>query len=132
MPTIFTEAMNLGDLLKFEAPNLYSRDRVTVAAGQNLPLGTVLGTITASGKYKQIDPSSEDGSQVAAGVLLQNCDATLTERDDGLVVARHAIVSDHALQWPKPSPLPRRHRPLPNSRRWASSSVKESDYAEYF
>ena len=47
MPTIFTEAMNLGDLLKFEAPNLYSRDRVTVAAGQNLPLGTVLGTITA-------------------------------------------------------------------------------------
>ena len=24
------EAMNLGDLLKFEAPNLYSRDRVTV------------------------------------------------------------------------------------------------------
>ena len=35
--------MNLGDLLKFEAPNLYSRDRVTVAAGQNLPLGTVLG-----------------------------------------------------------------------------------------
>ena len=101
MPTIFTEAMNLGDLLKFEAPNLYSRDRVTVAAGQNLPLGTVLGTITASGKYKQIDPSSEDGSQVAAGVMVQNCDATLTERDDGLVVARHAIVSDHALQWPE-------------------------------
>ncbi len=77
MPTVFTEAMNLGDLLKFEAPNLYSRDRVTVAAGQNLPLGTVLGIVTASGKYKQIDPSAEDGSQVAAGVLLQNCDATL-------------------------------------------------------
>ena len=50
MPTVFTEAMNLGDLLKFEAPNLYSRDRVTVAAGQNLPLGTVLGIVTASGK----------------------------------------------------------------------------------
>ena len=100
MPTVFTEAMNLGDLLKFEAPNLYSRDRVTVAAGQNLPLGTVLGIVTASGKYKQIDPSAEDGSQVAAGVLLQNCDATLADRDNGLVVARHAIVSDHALQWP--------------------------------
>ena len=100
MPTIFTEAMNLGDLLKFEAPNLYSRDRVTVAAGQNLPLGTVLGTITASGKYKQIDPSSEDGSQVAAGVLLQACDATLIDRDDGLVVARHAVVAHHALAWP--------------------------------
>ena len=100
MPTIFTEAMNLGDLLKFEAPNLYSRDRVTVAAGQNLPLGTVLGTITASGKYKQIDPSAEDGTQVAAGVLLQACDATLIDRDDGLVVARHAVVAHHALAWP--------------------------------
>ena len=37
----------------------------------------------------------------AAGVLLQNCDATLADRDNGLVVARHAIVSDHALQWPE-------------------------------
>ena len=101
MPTVFTEAMNLGDLLKFEAPNLYSRDRVTVAAGQNLPLGTVLGIVTASGKYKQIDPSAEDGTQVAAGVLLQGCDATLADRDNGLIVARHAIVSDHALQWPE-------------------------------
>ena len=101
MPTVFTEAMNLGDLLKFEAPNLYLCDRVTVASGQNLPLGTVLGIVTASGKYKQIDPSAEDGTQVAAGVLLQNCDATLADRDNGLVVARHAIVSDHALQWPE-------------------------------
>ena len=53
MPT-FTEPLNLGDLLKYEAPNLYSRDRITVASGQNLPLGAVLGIVTASGKYKQI------------------------------------------------------------------------------
>lgn len=100
MATVFTEAMNLGDLLKFEAPNLYSRDRVTVASGQNLPLGTVVGVVTASGKYKQLDPSADDGTQVAAGVLLQPCDATLADRDNGLVVTRHAIVSDHALAWP--------------------------------
>ena len=99
--SVLAEPLNLGDLLKYEAPNLYSRDRVTVASGQNLPLGTVLGIVTASGKYKQIDPSAEDGSQVAAGVLLQTCDATLADRDNGLVVARHAIVSDHALQWPE-------------------------------
>ena len=92
--------MNLGDLLKYEAPNLYSRDRVTVAAGQNLPLGAVVGVVTATGKVKQIDPSATDGTQVAAGVLMQACDAALAERTDGLVVARHAIVSDHALQWP--------------------------------
>ena len=100
MPTVFTEAMNLGDLLKFEAPNLYSRDRVTVASGQNLVLGTVVGVVTATGKVKQFDPSAEDGTQVAAGVLLQPCDASTADRTDGLVVTRHAIVSDHALAWP--------------------------------
>ncbi len=100
MPTVFTESMNLGDLLKYEAPNLYSRDRVTVAAGQNLPLGAVIGVVTATGKVKQIDPSATDGTQLAAGVLMQACDAALAERADGLIVARHAIVSDHALQWP--------------------------------
>ncbi len=100
MPTVFTESMNLGDLLKYEAPNLYSRDRVTVAAGQNLPLGAVVGVVTSTGKVKQIDPSATDGTQVAAGVLMQVCDAALAERTDGLIVARHAIVSDHALQWP--------------------------------
>ncbi len=97
---VLAEPLNLGDLLKYEAPNLYSRDRVTVASGQNLPLGTVVGIVTATGKYKQIDPSAEDGTQVAAGVLLQACDATLIDRDDGLVVARHAIVAHHALAWP--------------------------------
>ena len=100
MPTVFTESMNLGDLLKYEAPNLYSRDRVTVAAGQNLPLGAVIGVVTATGKVKQIDPSATDGTQLAAGVLMQACDAALAERADGLIVARHAIVADHALQWP--------------------------------
>lgn len=41
-----------------------------------------------------------DGSQVAAGVLMQDADAHLAERLDGLMVARHAIVADHALRWP--------------------------------
>ena len=99
MPAL-QEPLNLGDLLKYEAPNLYSRDRVTVAAGQTLPLGTVLGMVTATGKVKQIDPSATDGSQYAAGVLMQDADAHLADRNDGLMVARHAIVADHALTWP--------------------------------
>ena len=99
MPVI-TEGLNLGDLLKYEAPNLYSRDRVTVGAGQNLPLGTVVGLVTATAKIKQIDPSATDGSQYAAGVLMQAVDATLIDREDGLMLARHAIVADHALAWP--------------------------------
>ena len=99
MPAI-TEGLNLGDLLKYEAPNLFSRDQVTVASGQTLPLGAVVGIVTATGKVKQIDPSATDGSQYAAGVLMQPCDAALIDREDGLMVARHAIVADHALAWP--------------------------------
>ncbi|KRG85598.1 head decoration protein [Stenotrophomonas sp. CW117] len=99
MPVI-TEGLNLGDLLKYEAPNLYSRDQITVGAGQSLPLGTVVGLVTATGKIKQIDPSATDGSQYAAGVLMQAVDATLIDREDGLMLARHAIVADHALAWP--------------------------------
>lgn len=99
MPAI-TEGLNLGDLLKYEAPNLFSRDQVTVASGQTLPLGAVVGIVTATGKVKKIDPSATDGSQYAAGVLMQPCDAALIDREDGLMVARHAIVADHALTWP--------------------------------
>lgn len=99
MPAI-TEGLNLGDLLKYEAPNLFSRDQVTVASGQTLPLGAVVGIVTATGKVKQIDPSATDGSQYAAGVLMLPCDAALIDREDGLMVARHAIVADHALTWP--------------------------------
>ena len=69
MPVI-NEVLNLGDLLKYEAPNLYSRDQVTVAAGQNLlVLGTVVGIETATAKVKQIDPAATDGTEVAVGIL---------------------------------------------------------------
>lgn len=99
MPEI-KQGLNLGDLLKYEAPNLYSRDRVTVAAGQVLALGTVLGEVTASGELTALDPAAADGSEVAVGVLLQAIDATAGARNDGLMVARHAILADHALTWP--------------------------------
>lgn len=97
---VLTEGLNLGDLLKYEASHLYSRDQVTVAAGQVLTLGAVVGVVTASAKVKAVDPSATDGTQVAAGVLIQAVDANLADRDDGLMVARHAIVADHALAWP--------------------------------
>lgn len=98
--TPIQEGLNLGDLLKYEAPNLYSRDQVTVLAGQMLSLGSVVGIVTASSKVKVFDPSASDGAEVAAGVMIQDCDAALAERDDGLMIARHAMVADHALVWP--------------------------------
>lgn len=99
MPAI-QEPNNLGDLLKYEAPNLYSRDVATVAAGQNLVLGTVVGRETTTAKLKALDPVATDGTEVAAGVLAADTDASLADRDDALLIARHAIVARSALIWP--------------------------------
>ena len=99
MPSI-SEPKNLGDLLKYEAPNLYSRDRVTVASGQTLALGTVVGVVTATSKLKALDPAATDGTELARGVIANDVDAALADRDDGLLIARHALVARNALVWP--------------------------------
>jgi hypothetical protein len=99
MPAI-QEALNLGDLLKYEASHLYSRDQVTVLAGEVLPLGAVVAQVSASGKVKALDPIATDGSEIAVGVLITPQDALAGDQTDGLIIARHAIVADHALTWP--------------------------------
>ena len=100
MPAI-QEALNLGDLLKFEESHLYSRDQVTVLAGEVLPLGAVVGQVSATGKVKGLDPGANDGSEIVVGVLIAPQDALSGDQTDGLMIARHAIVSDHALTWPQ-------------------------------
>lgn len=99
MPTV-SQPKNLGDLLKYEAPSNYSRDLAIVAAGQNLPLGTVVGRVTATAKLKALNPSATDGTEIAVGVLGNDVDATLIDRDDAILIARHAIVARGALRWP--------------------------------
>ena len=99
MPAIH-ETLNLGDLLKYEASHLYSRDQVTVLAGEVLPLGAVVGQVGATGKVKGLDPGANDGSEIAVGVLIVPQDALSGDQTDGLMISRHSIVSDHALTWP--------------------------------
>ncbi|MEQ6340523.1 MAG: head decoration protein [Gammaproteobacteria bacterium] len=100
MPAL-NEPLNLGDLIKYEEDSLnYSRDQVTVESGQNLELGAVVGRVTATGKVKRFDPNATDGADLPAGILLGACNATLIERDDALLLARHAVVATHAVVWP--------------------------------
>ena len=99
MPAV-SQPRNLGDLLKYEAPNLYSREQATVAAAQSLSLGTVVGRDTATAKLKALDPIATDGTEVAVGVLANDVDASLIDREDAILIARHAIVARNALVWP--------------------------------
>ena len=97
---VLQEPNNLGDLLKYEAPNLYSRDHATVAAGQQLSLGTVVGLESTTNKLHALDPTATDGTEIAIGVLATDVDATLIDVDDALLIARHAIVASAAIVWP--------------------------------
>lgn len=97
---VLTMPPTLGDLLKYELNGSYCREIVTLKAGTSYALGSVLGRITASGKYR-LSPAAEivgdEGAEVASAVLIEAVDATAGDRT-GLVVARGpAIVSKAAL-----------------------------------
>ena len=88
-----------GDVLKYEVEPNYTRDVITLLAGMPYPVGSVLGKITASGKYKLATSGGTDGAQTAVAVLLYPVDATLADAQ-GIVVARGpSIVSRAALAY---------------------------------
>lgn len=82
-----------GQFLKYEAPQGYSREDVTVASGQNLVAGQIVGRITASGHIAAFAAGASDGTQNAVGVMLAAVNATAGPLP-GVMVARHAIVVD--------------------------------------
>ncbi|MDI3470365.1 MAG: Phage head, head-DNA stabilization protein D [Pseudolabrys sp.] len=99
MPTL-TMAPTLGDLLKYELNGNYSRETVTLKSGTDYALGSVLGKITASGKYR-LSPAAQivgdEGAETAVAILIEAVDATAADKT-ALVIARGpAIVSKAAL-----------------------------------
>jgi hypothetical protein len=96
MPMLI-ESNYLGDWLKYEEDNHYSRDEVVVASGQNLKTGTVVGSV--NNKVVQFAPAASDGSNIVVGVLLLDVDASGGDKP-GVIIARHAICSKAGLLWP--------------------------------
>ena len=97
--TVAIEPNNLGDLLKFEAPSLYSREEITVAQGQNLTLGTLVGQESETDLIKALNPAATDGTQNALGALIADADAS-SANIKAVIVTRDAILADHAVVWP--------------------------------
>ena len=95
------ENNRLGDLLKYEADKNYCREVMTVASGQNLKMGTVVGikTVTDEIKIVSIDDEETDGSDSAFGVLLEDVDATSAAKK-ALVIARDAILASDYIVFP--------------------------------
>jgi len=109
--TVLTQPPSLGDILKYELNPNYTRETVTLLAGTTYPVGTVLGRITASGKYKLATSGGTDGAQTAAAMLLYPVDASGAD-GTGLIIARGpTIVSKAALALTPPSMMPPKPRP---------------------
>jgi hypothetical protein len=107
MATIRTEGAYPSDWLKREEDSLYSREQVTIVSGSNasgspLVSGTILGKITATGKYKPQTLAAVDGSQTAAAILLGSdtygftVDANAADKK-AVVISRDAIVMQYGL-----------------------------------
>lgn len=102
MPLIATDTPRFSNAIKHEyEPTLaFCREVVTAneAAGTTYAIGTVLGKVTATGKYVVAKETAVDGSKVPAAIVIE--DKTLTAATDTKVLAMvrgFAIVSKGAL-----------------------------------
>lgn len=102
MPTISTDLFRKSNLVKQELfpEQGFNYDAVTVneAAIKTYAVGTVLGKVTASGKYKICVQTAVDGSQTAAAVVVADYSIAATTDTKVLAMVRGpAIVSKDAL-----------------------------------
>ncbi|CAH0154551.1 hypothetical protein SRABI05_00631 [Agrobacterium fabrum] len=94
-----------GDIVKDEGKNRFSRDTDTLAQSGKVLCGTVLGKVTSTGKFMPLKFTKadgtpiDDGSEIAAAVILHNADASAS--DVKIVnLKRRAQVVVQNLIWP--------------------------------
>lgn len=93
--------MTVTDIVKDEGENRFSRDTDTLAAGSGIVrIGTVLGKVTTTRKFKPLDLEAEDGTETAAAVILQTADATTLDVSV-VTLKRRAQVVLQNLIWPE-------------------------------
>jgi hypothetical protein len=94
--TTLTESTHPGGFLVWEAFRDSTRETITVASGALDP-GTVLGKITASGKYAAHDPAAIDGTETAVALLWGKADASGGDAPAVALIRGPAIVNRHDL-----------------------------------
>jgi hypothetical protein len=93
-----TKTAGAGEFIVSKANGTRSIDTVTVLSGQVLEAGTVIGKVTASGKYKAYDNDAADGTQTATGIVVDSVDATGGDTLAAVLV-RDAEVDQSKLKW---------------------------------
>lgn len=100
MAVVSTYPKHSSEWLKHELDPELFREEVTILAGVgNLVTGTVMGKVTATGKWKPHTDGASDGTETAAGVLLHGVDASGGSDVKGVLVTRNAKIAPAALSW---------------------------------
>jgi hypothetical protein len=94
----YPDPVRLSDVLLYQVCEQWSVDRVTIASGAALGMGTVLGQVTATGKYKIHDPAANDGTQNAVAVLLVDADSASADAV-APIAARGVVLDSNGLIW---------------------------------
>lgn len=99
--TTLTEGMHEGEFIGELAMGVgYHVDPVTVLSGANLAACTVVGKVTASGKYVGFDNAgTDDGRRTAAGVLVAAVNASGGDTAGKVLVRGPAIINKNDLVW---------------------------------
>ena len=75
--TVLVETRHPAEFILSEATGQRSRDAVTIASGAGIiAAGTVLGKVTATGKYVASAIGASDGSEVPAAINIYGADAS--------------------------------------------------------
>lgn len=94
-----TDHLGAGAFIKSEGNGDISRETIVVVSGSGKCLaGTVMGKVTATGKYKPYDNDNTDGSQTAAAILIYDVDATSADVTT-ISIVRLAEVFTSRLVW---------------------------------
>lgn len=105
MTKILKEGNYVGDIVKYEPNEEYSRETITVASGNGkLAAGTVLEVSSSTGKYSKLSYTAAAGETAAsvgtpAAVLIKDADATSADAVS-VAVVRNVIVVEQNLVWP--------------------------------
>lgn len=95
--TVLIETNHPGAFLLSEAQGQRSRDNITIAGGTGIVSpGSVLGRVTATGKYVVSAAGASDGSQVPAAINFYGADASAADAEVSAIV-RDAEVNGHCL-----------------------------------
>ena len=95
---VVVEGIHTGEYLVSEVNTNLSRNTGVLITGQNLVAGTLLGIITASGKFTRHAHGAADGSEDVAGILYDNVDAT--NADTTVVYTKRlAVVRESSLTY---------------------------------